>query len=384
MHKLSLPVMVIAVNTRLLLKGKLEGVGYFIKETLSILAKSYPQHQFYFLFDQPYSQEFVFSDNVHPLVVPLPTRHPVLWKYWYDIKIPLVLKKIKADVFVSTDGFCSLSTSVPQCLVVHDLGFLHQPQAYKKSHYKFYKHFTPKFLKKAKTIATVSCFSKNDIVKQYKIEPQKINVVYNGVKEIFQPISFDEQLAIKEKYTSGREFFLHVGAIQPRKNLVNLLKAFSVFKKRQKSEMKLVLAGRLAWKNEIFLQLLNTYKYKEEIILTNYVEEKELAQLVGAAYALVYPSLFEGFGVPVLEAMKSKVPVLTSAHTSMQEIAEDAALYFDPHNYTDIAEKLMLIYKDENLRSRLIEKGNAVVEKYSWQRTADLLWESIVEATKEG
>jgi glycosyltransferase involved in cell wall biosynthesis len=118
--------------------------------------------------------------------------------------------------------------------------------------------------------------------------------------------------------------------------------------------------------------------------LTNYVEEKELAQLVGAAYALVYPSLFEGFGVPVLEAMKSKVPVLTSAHTSMQEIAEDAALYFDPHNYTDIAEKLMLIYKDENLRSRLIEKGNAVVEKYSWQRTADLLWESIVEATKEG
>ena len=147
--------------------------------------------------------------------------------------------------------------------------------------------------------------------------------------------------------------------------------------------MKLVLAGRLAWKNDEFLQLLNTYKYKDEVILTNYVEEKELAQLIGAAYALVYPSLFEGFGVPVLEAMKSKVPVLTSSHTSMQEVAEDAALYFDPHNYTDIAEKLMLIYKDENLRSRLIEEGIAVAEKYSWQRTADLLWQSIVDAAKE-
>ncbi|HEU4633363.1 MAG TPA: glycosyltransferase family 1 protein [Flavisolibacter sp.] len=373
----------IAVNTRFLLKDRLEGIGYFTQEVFNVLARQYPQHRFYFLFDQAYSRDFIFSENVHPLVVSPPTRHPLLWKYWFDIKLPLVLKKIKADVFVSTDGFCSLTTTVPQCLVVHDLGFLHQPGAYRKSHLRFYRHYTPKFLKKAKQVATVSQFSKNDIVKQYGKETGKITVVYNGVKEAFQPASFEEQFQTKEVYTSGKEFFLYTGAIQPRKNLINLLKAFSIFKKRQKSEMKLVLAGRLAWKNETFLQLFKTYKYRDDVILTGYLSEKELARLTAAAYALVYPSLFEGFGVPVLEAMKCGVPALTSANTSMQEIGEDAALYFDPADHADIADKLMLIYKDENLRNRLRARGKTVAEKYSWQRTGDLLWESILKAAEK-
>jgi len=372
--------MVIAVNTRFLLKDRLEGVGYFTQEIFKLLTKRYPQHQFYFLFDQPYSKSFIFSENIHPLVISPPTRHPLLWKYWYDIKLPLVLRRIKADVFVSLDGFCSLTTKVPQCVVVHDLGFLHQPDAYKKSHYRFYKRQTPRFLKKAKRIATVSQFSKKDIINNYRLEAQKIDVVYNGVKEIFHPTPFGDQARVKEKYTAGKEFFLYIGAIQPRKNLVNLLKAFSIFKKRQKSEMKLVLAGRLAWKNGEFLQLLKTYKHREDVLLTNYIREEELVQLTAAAYALVYPSFFEGFGVPVLEGMKSGVAVLTSVNTSMQEIGEDAALYFNPADHADIADKLMLIYKDENLRSRLIEKGKTIAEKYSWQRTADLLWESVLRA----
>ncbi len=375
--------MIIAVNTRFLVKDKLEGIGYFTQEVFKRLAKHYPQHQFYFLFDQPYSRDFIFSENIHPLVVPPPARNPILWKYWYDIKLPLVLKKIKADVFVSLDGFCSLTTKVPQCLVVHDLGFLHQPEAYKKSHYRFYKHFTPKFLKKAKAIATVSQFSKEDIVHQYKIDPQKITVVYNAVNEAFHPASFDEQVRTREKYTEEKAFFLYAGAIQPRKNLVNLLKAFSIFKKRQRSEMKLVLAGRLAPENEEFLQLLTTYKYRDDVVLTNYVSEEEMVQLMGAAYALVYPSLFEGFGLPVLEAMKCGVPVLTSANTSMQEIGEDGALYFHPTDHTDMADKLMLIYKDENLRSSLIAKGKLIAAKYSWERTAGLVWESIIKATEK-
>jgi glycosyltransferase involved in cell wall biosynthesis len=147
--------------------------------------------------------------------------------------------------------------------------------------------------------------------------------------------------------------------------------------------MKLVLTGRLAWKNGEFLQLLKTYKYRKDVLLTNYISEEELVQLMGAAYALVYPSFFEGFGVPVLEGMKCGVPVLTSANTSMQEIGEDAALYFNPADHTDIADKLMLIYKDENLRNRLIEKGKAIAEKYSWQRTADLLWESVLRTAEK-
>jgi glycosyltransferase involved in cell wall biosynthesis len=204
-------------------------------------------------------------------------------------------------------------------------------------------------------------------------------VVNNGVRENFRPVSMEEKANTKEKYTGGQEFFLHVGAIQPRKNLLNLLKAFSIFKKRLQSNMKLVLAGRLAWKNEEFWKLIKTYKYRDDVVITDYLPENELALLMGSAYALVYPSLFEGFGVPVVEAMRANVPVLTSQNSSMQEIGETAALYFNPHDHADIAEKMMLIYKDETLRKNLIEKGTAQAMKYTWKTSAEDFWRCILK-----
>ncbi|MDB5196680.1 MAG: glycosyltransferase family 4 protein [Flaviaesturariibacter sp.] len=374
--------MIIAVNTRLLLSSHLEGIGYFIKEVFLRLADQHPEHRFYFLFDRPYPTTITFPSNVVPVVLSPPARHPLLWKYWYDVKVTLALRKIKADVFVSPDGFASLTTSVPQCVVVHDLGFLHHPGAYKKSHVQFLKLFTPRFVRKAAVVATVSQFSKKDLIEKYSTPGQKVDVVYSAVKPLFKPLPFEERFSVKDQYTSGREYFIYTGALQPRKNLIHLLKAFSLFKKRQKSDWKLVLAGRLAWKNEEFLTSLKSYKYKDDVVLTGYVAEEELAKLVGSAYALVYPSLFEGFGVPVLEAMCCGVPPLTSQATSMQEIAGDAALYFDPAEPSSIADQLMRIYKDESLRSEIIQKGAAVVAQYSWDRTAALLWESITKAVK--
>ncbi|MBD0368451.1 MAG: glycosyltransferase family 4 protein, partial [Flavisolibacter sp.] len=190
------------------------------------------------------------------------------------------------------------------------------------------------------------------------------------------------QTAVKEKYTEGKEYFIYVGAIHLQKNIINLLKAFSIFKKRQRSSMKLVLCGRLVWKNDAFFQLLKTYKYRNDVLVTGYIAEAELAHLIGSAYALVYPSLFEGFGMPVLEALQCRVPVLTSAHSAMQEISNTAALYFDAADPASMADQLMLIYKDEDLRRTLIEKGRSVAKKYSWQRTAELMWACIEKAGK--
>ncbi|MFL5809620.1 MAG: glycosyltransferase family 4 protein [Flavisolibacter sp.] len=375
--------MIIVVNTRFLLPDKLEGYGYFVKEVFNILSRNYPQHRFYFLFDRPYKSDFTFSSNIHPIVIGPPARIPLLWKFWFDYRVPAILKKTHADIFVSPDGFCSLRTKTPQLLVVHDLGFLHQPGAYKNSHQRFFRRYVSKFLNKATNVATVSEFSRKDIMHQYKLPAEKISVVYNGVNEIFQPLSFDEQAKQKNLYTEGKEFFIYVGAIQPRKNLVSLLKAFSVFKKRQQTNMKLILVGRLAWKNDEFLNLLNTYKYKADVIMTGYLEQKKVADLMASAYALVYPSLFEGFGIPVLEAMRSNTPVLTSKDSSMEEIAEDAALYFNPVDHQEIADQMMLIYKDENLRKLMIERGKMITAKYSWERTAALLWQCI-ERTIQG
>lgn len=376
--------MVIAVNTRLLLT-ELEGYGYFIRELFELLARDHPDHQFYFLFDRPFDPRYVFSKNIIPVVIPPPARLPILWKYWFDIKIPRVLGKIKADIFVSPDGYCSLTTKVPQCLVIHDLGFLHFAEGYQRSHVRFLKNRTPRFLKKAEQVVTVSRYSREDLLTHYPADPARVHVIYNGVKNLFQPLPEEQKDAARNQFTGGMEFFLYVGAVHPRKNLVNLLRAFSLFKKRMQSGMKLVIAGRLAWKNDEFLQLVKTYKYRDEVVITGYLPEKELAQLMASAYALVYPSLFEGFGVPVAEAMRCGVPVLTSRHSSMEEVAGDAALYFDPRDPVDMADKLMVIYRDEDLKKQLSEKGIARSTRFSWERSAKDFWQIILNtANKTG
>jgi glycosyltransferase involved in cell wall biosynthesis len=370
--------MTIAVNTRFLLDEYLEGYGYFLYETLSRITRSHPEHHFIFIFDRPFEKKFVFAPNVTPVIARPSARHPLLWRLWYDVKVPAVLKKYEADVFLSCDGFCSLTTDVPQCLLVHDLSFLHYPSLIRKSHLLFYKHFTPRFLKKAKTLLTVSEFSKKDIVYQYKIDAGRINIVPNAAKANFHPLTDAEKEAVKSRLTGGKDYFIYAGAIHPRKNLMNLLKAFSVFKKKQKSNWKLVLAGRLAWKYKEIVEGLQTYKYREDVIQTGYLQEKELAEVMGAAYGLIYPSLWEGFGVPVLEAMSSGIPAITSGNSAMEEIAKDAALYADPGDYNDIAEKMILLYKDESLRSTLVEKGKKRAAGYSWDHSAALLWQNIL------
>jgi glycosyltransferase involved in cell wall biosynthesis len=373
----------IAVNTRFLLNDYLEGYGYFIHETLSRITRANPDHEFLFLFDRSYDQRFLYAENVKPLVVGPPARHPLLWKLWYDFRVPAVLKKYKADLFLSCDGFCSLNTAVPQCLVLHDLAFLHFPGFTSRSHLLYHKRYVHKFLQKARTIATVSEFSKKDIIANYPVDPSKIRVIYSGVKEIFQPLGYEQRQPVMEKYTGGKAYFIYTGAIHPRKNLFNLLKAFSLFKKRLQSNMKLVIAGRLAWNYEHFTESLKTYKYRDDVILTGYVDEKELALLTASAYAMVYPSLLEGFGVPVLEAMQAGVPVISSLGTAMEETGGDAALYADPHSYEDIGEKMMLIYKDENFRKQLIQKGLDRSRLYGWDKTARLLWELILKTAGE-
>ncbi|RTL58446.1 MAG: glycosyltransferase family 1 protein [Sphingobacteriales bacterium] len=372
----------IAVNTRFLLKNYLEGYGFFIQETIRRIVLAHPEHEFIFLFDRPFEQEFIYASNITPVVIGPPARHPVLWKLWYDYKVPAALRKYKADVFVSADGFASLRTKIPQCVVMHDLSFLHYPTFIKKLHLIYLKNQQPKFAAKAKLVATVSEYSKKDIEQNFSIGADKIKVVFSAVKNGYHPVAEEIKEKIKARYTDGKEYFIYVGSIHPRKNLMNLLKAFSVFKKKMKSNMQLVIAGRLAWKFDAFTEGLKTYKYRKEVHLPGYLPQEELIELTASAYAMVYPSLFEGFGVPPLEAMMCEVPVITSAVSSMPEIYGDAALYANPESFDDIADKMMLLYKDEQLRTNLIVKGKLQANKYSWDKTAALLWNCIEETMK--
>ena len=372
----------IAVNTRLLLKGKLEGIGWFTYQTLERIVRDHPEHEFIFFFDRQYDPSFVFAPNVTPVVVYPQARHPILFYLWFEWSIPFMLRKYKADLFLSPDSYLSLSTKVPTCLVIHDLAFEHYPEHFVLSHRMYWRHYSPLFAKKAKRIATVSNFSKDDIVKHYGIDPANIDVVYNGAHDEYVPLSAADREAVKLKYADGCEYFVFAGALHPRKNIVNLLKAFIEFKKRQHTNMKLVIAGRPAWKYDEVEEMKSEMPFKEEVKWVGYMNVDELSKVIGGAYALVYTSLFEGFGIPILEALQCDVPAIISNTSSMPEVAGEAALQADPSDPMDIADKMHLIYRDEALRARLVDKARIQIKKFDWNISAKKLWDSIMKCVQ--
>jgi glycosyltransferase involved in cell wall biosynthesis len=368
----------IGVNTRLFLKGKLEGIGWFMHETLKRMVLDHPEHEFFFFFDRPFDEEFIFADNVKPVVIAPQARHPILFYIWFEWAIPKALKKHKIDVFLSPDNYASLRTNVPTCLVVHDLAFEHYPKFVSKVNLFHYKKFVPKFIAKAKTIIAVSTFTKEDIVKQYGTDPRKIEVIYNGAHQSFQPLTYEQKLAVKEKYTNGREFFLFTGSLHPRKNVINLLKAFVKFKRRLKSPMKLVIVGRMAWLAKEIEEAKAKMPFKDEVIWLGYVPLAELTQITGAAYAMVYPSLFEGFGIPILESLKTEVPVIASNTSSMPEVLGAAGILVNPLEVEEIANAMERLYKDENLRHKLVIQAKLQGAKFSWDRSAEELYKAVM------
>lgn len=370
----------IAVNAIFLQKGQLEGYGHYVKELFSRMVLQHPDDEFIFMFDRPYDEEFIFAPNVIPLMVPPAARHAPAFTYWYELKAPLALRRYQPDVWVQPYGFCSLTTKIPQVLVMHDLAFKHYPQFIAWHHRRYYQWFTNRFLQKAKNIVTVSAFSKNDLIKQYRVPAKKIEVIYNAAKTIFQPLSWTEKEQVKDGFSDGREYFLFTGGIHPRKNLMNLLKAFSLFKKWQHSNMKLLVAGRLAWQYAEIVTKLKTYKYRDDVVMLGYLPDEQLAKLTAAAYAMVYPSYFEGFGLPIIEAMQSGVPVITSNTSSMPEIGGEAALYAEPSDPDAIAKHMLSLYRDETHRSRLIDAGMIQASKFSWDEAAEQLWQNISRA----
>lgn len=173
--------MKIVVNTRSLLANKLDGIGWFTYQTLIRITMAHPEHEFIFLFDRPYSTEFVFDENVRPVVLFPPARHPFLYIWYYQWSVRKLLNKVKPDIFLSTDGMLVLGSKTKQVAVIHDINFLHYPKDLKLLYSLYYNYFVPKFAKQANAIATVSEFSKSDICKNYSIEPSKITVVCNGI-----------------------------------------------------------------------------------------------------------------------------------------------------------------------------------------------------------
>lgn len=371
----------IAVNTRLLLSGKLDGIGWFTCETMRRIVVTHPEHEFFFLFDRKPDPCFLFAPNVHPIVLNPQARHPVLWQIYFEWSVPRALRKIKADLFVSTDGWMPLNAKIPTLDVIHDLNFEHSPDFLRPSHQRYMTYFFPRFATKASRIATVSEFSKRDIVETYNVDSSKIDVVYNGSHNFYKPCNEEEKQKIREKYCKGEKYFIFIGTISKRKNLANILLAYNSYRKDnpENKDHFVVVGGSYGAYPEMD-NALKASAFKDDIHFVGHVDSDILSQLLASAEALIYASVFEGFGIPIIEAFNAETAVITSNVTSMPEVAGDAALLVDPSSVEDIAHAMSMLANDSSLRNNLIARGRERRNEFSWERTAQLLWKSMMKA----
>ncbi len=374
--------MTIAVNCWVLRNKKLDGIGYFTVNAIASLIKEHPAVHFQILCDKNFTEAYFDFPNVSKHKIFPALRHPVLYVFYMEVVLPLFLRKHKPDVMVSMDGFLSLLSGCRQIPVIYDINFEHKPQDLKLKNRVYYRFFFKRFANKAKRIATISEYSKNDIADYYKIGLAKIDNVSCGINSNFLPIEYAEIIEVRNKWSEGKPYFFFVGSMHPRKNIKRLIDGFNLFKLKTRSDFKLILAGSILWsKTEIEDSYANS-PHKDDIIFTGRLSDEDLQKMLGAAYALSFVPIFEGFGLPIVEAFQSAVPVICSNVTSMPEVAGDAALMVDPFSIESIAGGMEKLSTNNELRNQLIAKGHIQKKLFSWSRTSQLLWDCICKATE--
>jgi len=375
--------MVVAINCWILRNKKLEGIGYFTVNTLSNLISNHPEVHFQILCDKKFTENYFDFPNVSKHKIFPALRHPVLYVFYMEVLLPLFLRKHKPDLMLSADGFLSLLSECKQIPVIYDINFEHFPKDIKLKNRIYYRFFFKRFAHKARRIVTISEYSKKDIAAYYKIDTAKIDNVSCGINSNFSPLEQYDITQVRKKWSEGKPYFFFVGAMHPRKNIKRLIEGFNLFKERTGSDFKLILAGSILWsKTEIENSYLNS-PYKNDIIFTGRLFDEDLQKVLGAAFALSFVPLFEGFGLPIVEAMQSGVPVICSNVTSMPEVAGDAALMVDPFSIESIARGMEKLSGDNELQNQLIAKGHIQKKLFSWGRTAQLLWDCINKTMAE-
>ncbi|GAB4218986.1 MAG: glycosyltransferase family 1 protein [Candidatus Microgenomates bacterium] len=286
---------------------------------------------------------------------------------WSQIFLPIELYKNKEiDVFFSPAHYLPRFCPVPSVVTIHDLSYLYYPQDFLKKDLFQLKYWTNYSIKQAKKIIAVSKTTKKDIIKNNHLPENKVEVVYNGFEK---NIKYDKSIDVKFE-AANNPFILYVGTLQPRKNIQTLIKAFEKLKKIY-PEFKLIIAGKKGWLYEKIFQLVQNLGLENDVYFTDYVSDLQLMFLYKNAFCFVMPSFYEGFGIPVLEAMSYNCPVISSFSSSLPEIAGEAALYFDPKNEYDLVEKLKLLKENKQLKNELIKKGQKRINEFSWQKCAD-------------
>ena len=365
-----------------MIQDRLEGIGTVTHEIMLRLVAAHPEDRFDYYFDRPFQSRFIHGPNVMPHSFGPPARLPALIRYWLKYPVKRDVTRQRSDVFFSPDGFVPLSLKTPKVSIIHDVAFQRYPEYFVPRIRNFYRKWMPAYLEHTDHIITVSEFSKKELIAAYQIPAEKISVVYNGLTSGYSPFTADKIQWFRDKQTNGKPYFFYLGAIHPRKNVITLIRAFELFKSMNSGDHQLVLAGRASWDIADVYKAVGDSKWKKDISMPGFVDRDYTKAWMAAAHALVYPSLYEGFGLPLLEAMSSGVPVITSNTSSLPEVGGDAALYFEPLNQEALAKQMILISEDQMLREKMIAKGLDRVNEFSWDRAAGDTYDILSKYSK--
>jgi glycosyltransferase involved in cell wall biosynthesis len=291
-----------------------------------------------------------------------PTGRPLVRILWEQIALPWQ----SMDLLHSTAFVAPLAARWPTVATVYDLSFLHYPQALTPGRRAYLQLLSPLSCRRAKRIIAISESTRRDLVKQWGIPADRIDVAYPGAGEQFRPLPEDEVADFRARHSLPRRFILHLGTLEPRKNLVRLIGAFA----RLETDAKLVLAGGRGWLDDTIVAEIERLGLQDKVLLPGYLADQALAFWYNAASVLAYPSLYEGFGLPIIEAMACGTPVVTSTASSMPEAAGDAGLLVDPHDTEMLTEALHRALTDEGLREEMRIRGLSQAARFTWQATA--------------
>ncbi len=345
-----------------------------------LLAKKYPQHQFIFLTDPQQIRLPSLPSNCRNIAVSPSPRNGLLMHYWYNFKLPSLLKINKVSVFLSESNVCSVRTDLPQCMFLKDLDWM-QKKKYPNDYAAYNRRFFSKFVKATDAVLVTEEHLIENLLQKYTVLHGKTSFIGYGIPEEYFLPTEEEHTINLEKIAGGHEYFLCECLPSNMENLVTVLKAFSLFKKRLKSAMKLVVSLKNA-PVETAVPDFKNYKYRGDVIFTKESSKEYMAATINNAYVLIYlagQKTTENLG---LFAMKARVPVIAAGNEAAKAIYKEAALYSSIEEQS-IADQMMLLYKDEILRKNLQEKAASLASEYSWKTCADKLWQTILDISRD-
>ena len=308
------------------------------------------------------------APNCETRVIPIPQR--LITLSWLAFRAPALDRVVKGcDIYHVSEISIPPVKKAKRVAFVHDLTTLLFPQFHVPSNVFVHRQRFER-LSEVDAILTNSETTKRDIVDHLKISSEKIHVTHLGADEVFRPMPKEGIHPVLERHGIQQPYLLFVGTLEPRKNLETLILAFNRLKEKDHISHQLVLAGQKGWLCEPILRAIEASPYHSDILRTNYLAEGDLPALMNGAEVFVYPSFYEGFGLPVLEAMQCGTPVVTSNVSSLPEVGGDACLYVDPHSVEEIADRIRMVLTDSNLQKSMSEKGIVQAKHFSWEKCA--------------